>query len=550
MGVENLARAFKHGICEHDDDGCEAPAIYRCGKLKLCGEHKPANMVFAPFLGQQEKFFQARQRFVLFGGAAGGGKTQCGIMKFGQQLAVEHARAEQARSEGRKFQSVAWGGYFRRVAPNFKQAVQRSRAYFEAMDPAAYFNENDRAWYFPSCGNAVFQFATMEHEDDRYKFKSHEWTYLFWDELTEFTEVQYDYMDTRLRTTDVFLEPLMQNCAGTNPDGVGLLWVRDRFVEPAPPETVMRVETKLRDGRIISYDQIYIPAKLDDNPLLMASGNYEASLMNKRPEVREAILEGNWYYGMSGTFLQSVWTERLHVVDNHDIPEGSRIFRAADWGIGHASSIGWFYEDKDGGFTCFAHLRTVGLTVDKVCEKMKAIEIQHGLWDEEGDVSGLNFGRNPLDSACFGTGQGLIGARTIAKDFTERGIHWVKAKKGPGSRLQGASQILLRLTTLIPAAFEGADDPTEMERPMLRFMRRCASPIKRLPTLRTDPDNPDDVDKEAGDDDDWDMCQYACLQTPVAMPDPTREEWDDEDEQVRPVASRNVGLGDGPWTKR
>lgn len=542
--------AYKHGPCEID--GCENPAIYRVRK-KVCVLHKPENVVFAPFLGQQEKFFQRRERFVLYGGAGGGGKTQCGLIKFGQQLAVEARRAAAARKEGRKFQSVAWGGYFRRVAPNFKQAVQRSRAYFEAIDPAAYFHENDRAWYFPSCGNAVFSFCTMEHPDDRYKFKSHEFTYIFVDELTEFLEEQIDYLDTRLRTTDTYLEPYVQFCAGTNPDGVGLLWVRDKFIEVAPPETVVRIETKLRDGRVMSYDQIYIPAKLDDNPLLMASGQYEASLSNKRPEVREAILNGNWYYGMSGTFLQNIWNPRIHVVENHDIPAHVRIFRVADWGIGHASSIGYVYEDKDGGFTVFAHIRTQGLTVPKVCEKMKAIEREYDLWDEEAECSGLNFQRNPLDSSCFGTGQGLIGARTIAKDFVECGFRWTKAKKGPGSRKQGASQIILRLSTMIPAAFEGASDPTERERPMLRFMQRCASPIKRLPALRTDPDDPDDVDKDAGDDDDWDMCQYMCLQTPVSMPASRDDDWDDDDNGnggAPPAARKSGGLGDGPWTRR
>ncbi len=547
MGLGAAVLDYRHGCCQ--EPGCELPAIY-AWEYRVCQKHKPPNVVFAPFCGQQEKFFQRRERWVLYGGAGGGGKTQCGLVKFGQQLAVEAARFQQARREGRKFQSVAWGGYFRRVAPNFKQAVQRSRAYFEAMDPAAYYHENDRAWYFPSCGNAVFNFATMEHEDDRLKFKSHEFTYIFVDELTEFTETQIDYLDTRLRTIDPYLEPLVQFCAGTNPDGVGLLWVRDRFVEPVPPETVVRVETKLRDGRVVKYDQIYIPAKLDDNPLLMASGTYEASLMNKRPEVREAILNGNWYYGMSGTFLQNVWDSRLHVVENHEIPPGAKVSRWADWGIGHASSIGYFYEDRDGGLTCFAHLRTVGLTVDKVCEKLKAIEREYGLWDEDAECSGLNFQRNPLDTACFGSGQGLMGARTIAKDFASCGFRWIKAKKGPGSRLLGASQILLRLSTMIPAAFTGATDPTERERPMLRFMQRCASPIKRLPALRTDPDNPDDVDKDAGDDDDWDMCQYGCLQNAMEMPEPKDEEWDDDDVPAPRPVRKNVGLGEGPWTKR
>lgn len=471
-------------------------------------------------------------------------------MKFGQQLAVEHRRFMEAKKKGLKFRSKAWGLYLRRTTPNFKQMVQRSYEFFQALDPAAKFNENTFCWEFPSCGGAVFQFGHMEHEKDKYKYKSTELSYLAPDELTEFTETQIDYIETRLRTSDPQLEPYLQMCPASNPDGEGLIWVRERFIEPVPPETVMRIETKLADGRVISYDQIYIPTKLTDNPILMASGAYEASLMNKRPEVREALLEGNWYVA-PGAFLANIWDSSLHVVEDHDVPHGAKIFRAADWGINNPSSIGWFYQDGDGGLTMFAHLRTIGMTVDKVCEKIRVIEMDMGLWDEEEDQSGLNFQRNPLDSSCFGTGQGLIGARTIAKDFKGQGVRWISAKKGPGSRLQGASQIILRLTKLIPASYEGATEPTERERPMLRFMARCKSPIKTVPVLKTDPNNADDVDTD-GDDHDWDMLQYACLQNPVAMPsDDDRD--DDEDELYVPPRQiggrKRVGLGEGPWTR-
>jgi hypothetical protein len=197
----------------------------------------------------------------------------------------------------------------------------------------------------------------------------------------------------------------------------------------------------------------------------------------------------------------------------------------------------------------FDHLRTVGLTVDKVCEKMRAIEMKWGLWDEDTDTSGLNFARNPLDSSCFGTGQGLIGARTIAKDFLSLGFRWKPARKGPGSRVQGASQIIRRMTSIIPAAFEGATDPTERARPMLRFMKRCASPLKTIPVLMTDPSNPDDVDT-SGDDHDWDQTMYASLENPVSIRTDQRDDDDDEGEGGAPLTGRRgISMANGPWTR-
>ncbi len=542
-----LAPSFKHGVCEVPR--CESEAIFRVRDAKMCLWHKENGgftghdkIAFAPFLGQQEKFFQRRERVVFTGGAGGGGKSVTLQAKFGQQLGLERARWLQ----NKKHRSKAWGVYFRRTSPDFKQAVQRSFDFFPAVDEGAKYNANDHTWTLPSCGGAVFEFAHMEHPTDRFKYKSREFSYIAIDEGSEFEEVMVEYIETRLRTSDPMLEPFLQMCIGSNPDGPHMLWLRDRFIEPAPPETVMQIETKLRDGRIIQYEQVFIPSRLDDNPILMASGTYEASLMNKRPEIREAILNGNWYIS-AGAFLASIWDDNMHVVEDHDIPPGATIFRAADWGINNPSSIGWWYVDADGGMTMFAHLRTVGLTVDKVCEKMRRIEAEFDLWNDDANVSGLNFARNPLDSACFGTGQGLIGARTIAKAFLSQGFRWKPARKGPGSRLQGASQIIRRMSTIIPAAFDGADHPTERARPMLRMMRRCTSPIRTLPALQTDKTNPDDVDTE-GDDHDWDMLMYACLENPVAIREEEDNDMDDDD--VAPMTTGNrATMGDAPWTR-
>lgn len=535
---------FKHGICEQCLVG---EAIFRVPEgrwCRRCKELRRPALAFAPFLGQQEKFFQRTERVVFFGGAGGGGKSVCIQAKFGQQLDSEHKRWKLNKNH----HSKAWGVYFRRTSPDFKQAVQRSFEFFPVIDPSAKFNENKHLWTLPSCGGAVFEYAQMEHVNDRYKYKSREWSYIGVDEGSEFEEVMIEYAETRLRTADPYLEPYLQLVVGSNPDGPHMLWLRDRFIEPAPPETVMSVETKLRDGRMIEYRQVYIPSRLDDNPILMESGTYEASLMNKRPEIRRAILEGDWYIA-AGAFLGSIWDESMHVVEDHDIPPGATIFRAGDWGINNPSSIGWWYVDADGGMTMFDHLRTVGLTVDKVCEKMKVIEARWGLWDEETNTSGLNFARNPLDSACFGTGQGLIGARTIAKDFLSLGFRWKPARKGPGSRLQGASQIISRMTKIIPAAFDGAEDPTERARPMIRFMRRCASPRKTLPTLMADPTNADDVDT-SGDDHDWDQTMYASLENPVSLRTDQPDDDDDEGSGSAPLAARSTtSMGSAPWTR-
>jgi hypothetical protein len=121
----------------------------------------------------------------------------------------------------------------------------------------------------------------------------------------------------------------------------------------------------------------------------------------------------------------------------------------------------------------------------------------------------------------------MSGSPSVAKDFLKCGFRWKPSKKGPGSRYQGNAQMVRRLSTMIPAAFDGATAPHERERPMLRFMRSCKSPIATIPVLRADPADANDVDTKA-DDHDWDMVAYACLENPVKLP--VEDEDFDEDE--------------------
>jgi hypothetical protein len=533
----------KFGWCA---DGCGNVAVYARGSENVCEKHLPPTP-FAPFLGQQTLFMQRRERIVFYGGAGGGGKSLCGRMKFVQQLMLENQRAADAEEKGERFVSRAWGVYFRRKTKDMRQVWDRSHDEFPRIDPDAVANSESMTWTFPNCGGAKFQFSHMEHPLNRYDHKSAEYSYAFFDELTEFEEEMFSYIDTRVRTDDPVLDPYLQVCAGSNPDGKHMAWVKRRFIDCAPPETVVRVETKLRDGRVVPVDQVFIPAKLDDNPKLMASGQYEASLLNKPAHVREAILNGNWNFA-SGGFFSEVWDSTYHVVADHEPPKGAMIFRAADWGIRSPGSIGWFYVDSDGAMTCFRHLRFQGLTVDKVALKIRDVERFLGLWDEEENSSRLNFARNPLDAQCFakhGIG-GVSGALTIAGEFKKRGIHWKASKK---DRYNGLAQITRRLGGFVEAAFEGAEHPTEVRRPLLRFCETCTSPIETIPVIMPSDNDPNDVDTKA-DDHDVDMTMYACLEVPIAhAKDPDDDMGPLEDDDFDAPKRKYRGLGDGPWTR-
>lgn len=475
-----------------------------------------------PFPGQQTKFCEAVQREVFFGGAGGGGKSVNGMGKFLQQLAVEKERFDR----GEISKSKCWGLYLRRTMPDLQQAINKSFQIFQDADPDAHYNVNDHVWTFPSCGDAHFQFGHMENEKSKYKYKSAEFTYIFFDELTEFTDSMYEYMDTRLRSTDIALEPLLQLCSASNPDGPGLLWVRKRFIEGKEPETIYRKVTTLRDGRIRYYDSVFIPASLKDNPILYESGQYEASLLNKRPEVREAILEGNWWVN-PGAFLANIWDTSVHVCKNHDVPKNAKVFRSCDPAPTAPTSVTWWYVDSDGGFTGIHNLYVKNHDAEMTAGRIREIEQHYGWWDEEANVSTL-YG--PMDEDAFN--KNMAGGPSYAKVMLNCGIRWKRSRK---DRFNGASEIVRRLNVRRKSLHPG--EPT---RPALRWMERCKAPIETLPVLQSDPNDVNDVDTKA-EDHCWDDTMYACLDR--VLPKREQKDEDDDDNVVDIEEYRRRGSG-------
>lgn len=484
-----------------------------------------------PFPGQQTKFCECSAREVFYGGAGGGGKSLLGMGKFGQQLAVENTRYQ----SGEIVKSKAWGVYFRRTMPDLLQAIDRSYGFFKGIDPEADYNVNSHVWTLPSCGDAHFQFAHMQTEADKYKYKSAEWTYAFLDELTEFTETQYEYVDTRIRTTDPVLMGMLQLCSGSNPDGPGLLWVRKRFIEGKEPEVVYRKMMKLRDGRKIPYDSIFIPAKLSDNPVLMEAGNYEASLLTKRAEVRRAILEGDWWIN-PGAFFANTWDPRYHVVPNHDVPRNAHRFRSCDPGLSAPSSVTWWYVGKDGGFTAYHNLYVKNHDAAMLASRIREIEIHYGDWNEEANESKLI---GPIDEDAFS--RNLSGGPSYQKVMAAAGIRWVRSKK---DRFNGIAEMVRRLNARYK--MPGEDDVAG-----LRWMERCKAPIETIPVLQADPNNPDDVDTK-GDDHAFDDTRYACMYRPLANRKDDDEDDDDgssvvEMSKYRRSGASGLGIPNGGW---
>jgi predicted phage terminase large subunit-like protein len=212
--------------------------------------HKPTE--------KQEAFIKLGCREALYGGAAGGGKSDALLMIALQYVEVSNYSAI----------------IFRRTFADLslpKALMDRAHEWLDATD--ARWEGTKHAWAFPS--GAKLAFGYLDAEADKYRYQSSEYQTIGFDEQTQFTESQYRYLLSRLRRLENSHVPLRVRGA-TNPGGSGHEWVKQRFI----------VEGQTRD-------RVFIPAKLQDNPFLDRE-SYRESLMLLDPVTRRQLLDGDW----------------------------------------------------------------------------------------------------------------------------------------------------------------------------------------------------------------------------------------------------------------
>jgi predicted phage terminase large subunit-like protein len=204
-----------------------------------------------------------------YGGAAGGGKSSALLMAALQLVDIPGYSAIIFRQT---YADLALPGAL----------MDRS---FEWLLPTdAKWNATEKKWLFPS--GATLNFGYLESENDKYRYRSSEFQFIGFDELTNFTETQYRFLFSRLRRTNSINVPLRMRSA-SNPGGVGHDWVKTRFVgsATAPPEV----------------PGVFIAATLADNPHLNQE-EYTKSLMQLDPVTRAQLLAGDWEAYEGGMF--------------------------------------------------------------------------------------------------------------------------------------------------------------------------------------------------------------------------------------------------------
>jgi len=272
----------------------------------------------------------------LYGGAAGGGKSELLIM-----LPI---------LRGWHLHPRFHGILFRETFPQLEESlIPRADVYYKLA--GATFNEAKHYWRFPS--GAVIRASYLEKEKHARRHDTTEYHYAAFDELTSFKEFVYKFLTSRVRSSEADLPPIVRSAS--NPGNQGHVWVRERFVDPA------------REGGKIIFDRasktyrIFIPAKLEDNPYLNDADPGYAWRLEILPEAeRRAKKDGDWYVFSGQVF--SEWRDfhrssepanALHVIQPFEIPTWWPRILAVDWGFTAKTWAGWAAVSPDS--RCFLY---------------------------------------------------------------------------------------------------------------------------------------------------------------------------------------------------
>lgn len=234
--------------------------------------------VWKPWPGAQTEYLSRQEDEVLFGGRKGPGKTDC--------ILADATGAPE--TDGGKF-DIEKKNYkaliLRRTFPQLQELIDRAHSRF---DRYAKWSSKENRFTFKS--GAKIEFGHCQHEEDKRRYWGKEFQFIGYDQLEEFTETQYRFINLSNRTSDPSIRCRIRGTA--NPGGPGHWWVKRRFIDGKKPNETHRLEFILPDKRIATKTIAFIPGSYKDNPAL--TDQYLAQLMDL-PEIEKmAYMDGDW----------------------------------------------------------------------------------------------------------------------------------------------------------------------------------------------------------------------------------------------------------------
>ncbi|MCR5825988.1 MAG: phage terminase large subunit, partial [Oscillospiraceae bacterium] len=406
-------------------------------------------LVLPPPQPRQELFFAARERFVCYGGARGGGKSWC----------VQHKSVLMAvRYPGIRMLIL------RRTLTELRE--NHIRPLRRLLRGVAEYRATDKTFEFPN--GSLIAFGYCDDEGDAEQYQGQEYDVIFMDEATHFTEYQYATLTACLRGANDFPKRMYLTC---NPGGVGHAWVKRLFID--------------RDyrGGERPEDYVFIPARVTDNLILVEKDpDYVRRLDNLPHGLREAWRDGSWDVFAGQYFTE--WDRAQHVCAAFEPPEGWRWYVTLDYGLDMLAAlligvdhlrrawvVGEVYEGRDLGEVYEGRdlgEGHEGLIVSEAAERVKALAADRRIT--------AYLAPPDLWNARQETG------RSVADIFAEHGVYLSKTSN---DRVDG--------WLAVKEWLKPREDADGVRRPRLRFFPSCRNIIRTLPQLQYDAHRANDV---------------------------------------------------------
>ena len=212
-------------------------------------------------LPKQKTFFDAKTKYVAYGGARGGGKSWALRRKL-VLMCLKYPN----------FSALL----VRRTYPELRE--NHIRPLQNELFGLAKYTESRKCFDFPN--GSFLKMGYCADEQDVLQYQGQEYDVIALDEATQFTEYQFETLKGALRGANDYPKRIYLTC---NPGGVGHAWVKRLFID-----------RDYRSGEK-KEDYTFIPAKVFDNRILLKyNPDYLEQLKSLPPGLRDAWLNGKW----------------------------------------------------------------------------------------------------------------------------------------------------------------------------------------------------------------------------------------------------------------